>query len=345
MKKMELFDVETEFDPLELGELDEFEGDEDGAQSDYVVPVIPDAEKSIVPEEVELPAPERIERLLKGIPGQQFRILSAVSACASEPRKMDEIAAAVEAQYPSEGSVYSSARIVQLLEAAGAIERVGAAGEEAEEAPEAEEAIQEAGATAFESELVGEPNYVHVQRERPCSYVATEDGLAAVRERVSFERVRELVEEEPRYAPVYKRILEMCAAPGGRMIREINAVVDPDPLCQEPRRFSQFFLGRLEDVNAVRWDEMWMTTDFGRQALELGVLESAEACGDISAANEARKRELEKQAEFERQAAERAAFAAEKAAREAEEAAALAAQEAAAAETDDTGADATQATN
>ncbi len=90
MSDVDVFVIDDDFDPLADLSLDD--GERDDAEADYLPP-IPDADKSVVPPVVPLSAAERIENLLAGIPGQQFRLLHAVEFC-TEPKTMDEAVAA-----------------------------------------------------------------------------------------------------------------------------------------------------------------------------------------------------------------------------------------------------------
>ena len=120
MSDVDVFVIDDDFDPLADLSLDD--GERDDAEADYLPP-IPDADKSVVPPVVPLSATERIEKLLAGIPGQQFRLLHAVEFC-TEPKTMDEAVADLDAAYPNTTSVYGSAQVVQLLERDGALERI-----------------------------------------------------------------------------------------------------------------------------------------------------------------------------------------------------------------------------
>lgn len=120
MSDVDVFVIDDDFDPLADLSLDD--GERDDAEADYLPP-IPDADKSVVPPVVPLSAAERIENLLAGIPGQQFRLLHAVEFC-TEPKTMDEAVADLDAAYPNTTSVYGSAQVVQLLERDGALERI-----------------------------------------------------------------------------------------------------------------------------------------------------------------------------------------------------------------------------
>ena len=316
MENEEAYEFEDEFDPLADGAFEDLEDEE--PDNDYSAPVIPDAERSVIPEMVDLPASERIENLLKGIPGQQFRILSAVRACGEEPRPLAEIIEFVDDEFPRETSVYSTGRLVQLLERAGAIECAR------------EEPASPACKTASSPDADEAPGGgAQVQRNAPALYSATRAGLEALAARTGMAQMEEFLQEEPRYIPVYKRILTMCTVEEGRLVQEVNAVVNKDPVCEDPRRYSTYFLRRLEGVGAIRYSDAWRTTDYGKRSLALGLLADAGEAGDLSAAVDARRRQLAEKARFEEEKAQRERQAAERAEMEAAQEAMAAAQAAA----------------
>lgn len=350
MSDLEVFEIDDEFDPLADDSLEDMEEEQD-PNDEYSVPKIPDADRSVIPEPIILTSAEKIEKLLKGIPGQQFRILACVQACAQEPVELAQIIDEVDASYPLMGSVYSTGRLVQLLEEAGAIDRIEPDDEPQEEEGEAEaapadEAADEGASDEADADgaavedsvdddaaddesvrpldyLVVDPGqeYVEVELARPCTFMATQAGLEAVEARTGMEHMQELLDAEPQYIPVYKRVLTMCSAPEGRLVQEINAVIDPDPICKEPRRFSTYFLRKLEMIGAVRFVDTWQTTSYGSKALELGLLADASEAGDIAAAAPAKEKQLAKEAKFEAEKVERERYAAELEAKKAEEAA------------------------
>ena len=94
MSDLEVFEIDDEFDPLAEDSLEDLE--EENPNDEYNVPKIPDAERSVVPAPVELPPAQRIEKLISGIPGQQFRILACIQACMDEPVELAQIIEAVD---------------------------------------------------------------------------------------------------------------------------------------------------------------------------------------------------------------------------------------------------------
>ena len=254
MSDIDVFTIDDDFDPLADLSLDDDERDE--AEIDYLPP-IPDADKSVVPPAVPLTAEERIEKLLAGIPGQQFRILHAVEFC-TEPRTIDQIVEDLDAAYPATTSVYGAAQIVQLLERDGALERLACEEEVDLAAPEAPSPEPE-------------DDFIAVTPAPPCRYQATRAGLDAVAAHVNEGLVIQKITEDERYLPLFQRVLEMAAREGGCPTKELDQAIDPDPLCAEPRRFCGFFRGKLEETGAIEWRDAWTITDLGRTVLASGV--------------------------------------------------------------------------
>ena len=165
---------------------------------------------------MELSPAERIEKLLAGMPGQQFRLLRAVELCA-EPRTLEEAAAALDEAHPSPTSVYSSVQVIQLLERAGALERLedeGAGDAPAEgEEDRATEAMGEsadadiAPSAAEDGEALAEGeepegDFISVTPAPPCRYQATQAGFDAIAAHVNEDRIVQKIVEEKRYLPI-----------------------------------------------------------------------------------------------------------------------------------------------
>ena len=193
------------------------------------------------------------EHLLMGLlregNNMALRILRTVELC-REPRTMSELAAEVDAEFPNEVSVYTAAQLVQLLERAGGVERVE------------DEAPADAG-----EPLVDADGFMVVTPAPPVRYVATQAGLDAAEARVSEAAIIAMLQEEPQYLPLYERIFSMCSREGGCPVKELDAAIDHDPLCVEPRRFCGYFLGKLERLGALEWNTVWTVSALGTQVM------------------------------------------------------------------------------
>lgn len=268
MSEIDVFTIDDDFDPLA-----EIEIDAPSAEERYVadyMPPIPDADKSIVPKPVALTAAERIDKLLAGMPGQKFRVLAVVQAAdAEEPRLAAAIVADVDAAYPDTKSVFDTARLLRLLTGAGAVESEGAE----EDAPIVEQ--DDEICLTEDNFIVGEDGeeYLVVTDAAPATYRATDAGRAAVARYQDVGALEAIIGEEPRYAPLYARIMSMVSADGGATTPQLNGAIDSDPLCAEPRRFCGYFIDKLETSGLVEWRDAWVITDLGREALATGVLD------------------------------------------------------------------------
>lgn len=110
--------------------------------------------------------------------------------------------------------------------------------------------------------------YLEIEEERPGLWVATEDGLAAVDGQDDFGHIKTLLGKEPQYEGIYNKILGFCSDGSGRSAKELDSLVNNDPALQEPRRYSGYFVGRLEREGAVEWEQGWVTTEAGMKMLE-----------------------------------------------------------------------------
>lgn len=273
MNDVEVFEIDDDFDPLEDIE-NETEDQEPDA--DYLPP-IPDAELSKVPAPVVLSPEELIERLITGIPGQRFRLLHAVDFCA-EPHTFNDIVADLNEAFPDDVSVYDAAQIVQLLEDAQALESMRPESEEYEESDRTEGPLTSAEGTPRGEKAVvsdttsatqpdDESAYLVVKQASPRIYTATPAGLAAVEASCGDHVVIAMLTEDEQYLPLYRTILEMTSQPDGCPTKELDAIIDPDPLCANPRKFCGYFLGRLEKTGALTWRSSWIATDIGKRIL------------------------------------------------------------------------------
>lgn len=253
MTDIETYEIDDQFDPLEDLGFDEPDEDKD---YDYQIP-IPDAELSKVEPKVDLPPKERIEKLLAGMPGQKHRILYAIELCET-PKILDEVVEMLDEAFPTQVSVYDSAQVVKLLERAGALKSIELEAEEDEAAVLTDETPEDPT----------EEEYLSVGTPPVREYTATAEGLEMVELYSGEKPLLGLLMEDERYLPIYQRILEMTSVEGGCPTSELDAVIDVDPLCENPRRFCTYFLSKLEGVGAIQWQNNWIAAKSGTQILE-----------------------------------------------------------------------------
>lgn len=257
------------FDP-ELDELS-FEGEasddglflpNDAGRTEFLppdpdsIPVIENAVKQDSVEYAKRPAAERTRELFSQMKSQKA-ILRGMMEAARKPCSTADMDAAVADLRDKKFSIYSTANICAMFEAAGAFERV----------------FEDGSAYDYEPK----PNIVMVDGEEyyePADapvicWLATPEGLEVASVDGSLDDIRALFEKESDLLPVYKRVLTLAAADGGATMAYLSAEVDEHPLIADPRRFYvQHFTELLEAREAVAWSgSVWETTEVGRAAL------------------------------------------------------------------------------
>lgn len=298
----DLFDEDALFDPFEDGP----DGDFDSEAAAQVTVGAPLTAEEAAPKAAAAPAvdtrtaQERFRDLLKETPGQR-RVMLALVDYAREPKTGAEMDARTEELLRYGFSVYSPVIFRELLEEAGALRYVllddegneAAADEAAGVADAQAEAgaggpgVADAGAGAaygapvlrsedyFDGEETVELEFLEVADERPGLWVATPEGLEVVDEQDDAGEIRKLLAAEPQYLDIYHQILDYCCEEGGRSAKEIDRLVNDSPLLEEPRRYSGYFVGRLERKGALEWRGGWCTTQVGRGMIDEAVAVAA----------------------------------------------------------------------
>ena len=240
-------------------------------------------------------ASEDIAEFVEAMKGQRQVILAIINRCRTEAfaKDIDEV---IEPFKRYRRSVYSDINMRRLLvehqalqhlekEALEPVEGVLAKGEEYSVA------VDEDGRKV----IVDKDGNLIVTKNIIESWVATEAGIAYADAQDPMGELEALLAKEPQYLSIYQRILVFCREKG-RTGCEINDIVDNDPLVQDPRRFSQYFLGRLESANALNWEDNWAITDLGLEYLQAHEDELGSVSEELQ--------EARKQAEAAKQAAE-----------------------------------------
>ena len=298
----DLFDDDALFDPFEDGP----DGDFDPEAAAQVTVGAPLTAEEAAPKAAAAPAvdtrtaQERFRDLLKETPGQR-RVMLALVDYAREPKTGAEMDARTEDLLRYGFSVYSPVIFRELLEEAGALryvllddegsevaadEAAGVADAQAEAGTGGPGVVDAATGTAygapvlrsedyFDGEETVELEFLEVADERPGLWVATPEGLEVVDEQDDAGEIRKLLAAEPQYLDIYHQILEYCCEEGGRSAKEIDRLVNDSPLLEEPRRYSGYFVGRLERKGALEWRGGWCTTQVGRDMIDEAVAAAA----------------------------------------------------------------------
>lgn len=202
------------------------------------------------------PAEERLAELMEEMGLRRHVLLNILDSCRS-PRRAVEVNEEVSQLRATNYSVYSGADLTSLLERAGGLERVQESGEAYSQVEIAAEVVEEDGVA-----------YLEPARAPEVYWLTTPAGLAALEKDDSLNQTMAMLEEEPAYLPVYKRVLKMCCEQeDGIAIKAVSDAVDADPLLQSPRRFAAYFVERLERCGALAWRGAWTPTKAAFEAL------------------------------------------------------------------------------
>lgn len=121
-------------------------------------------------------------------------------------------------------------------------------------------------------------DYLEVEEAKPGFWQATAAGVAAVDAVDSKKNTEKLLAREPQYLDIYHQILDFCAQEQyGRSSKEIDNLVNDSPLLEKPRRYSGYFVSRLEREGALEWMGGWCITDTGRAVMEEYAAKAADA--------------------------------------------------------------------
>ena len=241
------FDDEDEFDPL---------ADDVVADDDEEILDVPQVTE--MPEEGRKPsvfAKERfatphdaIEELFKRNPGRKPVFLSIIEFC-TEPRTTTEVGELVASAQEHNRSVYSPMTLCSILERSGAL---------TSEVPEtADEVVEDNGV-----------EYLEIKEAPDAVWTSTDAALEVLASHREGSALRTLLKvEEPQYRTIYERLLRFCAEEP-RKKPAIDAIIDDDPLVQNPRRYSNHFIELLESREAMEWRNGWALTEIGERYLQ-----------------------------------------------------------------------------
>ena len=202
-----------------------------------------------------------IAEMFAAVPGNQRVFMDTMEACATPrtPGELDELMAAILA---TNRSVFAPVELRAIMERHGAL------------AYEPSEEEQEARRRAQAAEEAGEEEPVEVDAEgclviavpEPGRWVLTDAARAYLADDPLRRYVEELFAEEPRYRPVWRRLLALVAE--GPCSREtIDGVIDPLPELQIPKVYAGYFTGEMEKAGAMQWTGQWEITERGREVL------------------------------------------------------------------------------
>lgn len=264
-----------EADP-EQNDMFRFGFDEDGLPYDYQKELFPDAEPRNEyepldpdkmphvdaidhdsPEYAARPAEERTRELFAYMHPHRMTLLGMLKA-AKHPVSTERMDTVVKDLVHSKFNVYTAANLCTMLEKAGALARV------AEDGAPYGEAKREPEIVVIDGE-----EYYKPTDPLPVFWLTTDAGQMMVAEDNPIGRMRDLLENEPDLAGIYKQILIL--GKDGATISTLSEKVDANPLISKPRRFFvQHFVEGLERCEAMEWRaRRWTTTPVGDAILDM----------------------------------------------------------------------------
>lgn len=245
---------EDEFDPLE-----DLEPDEDAEEEPHIYTAPPETAEPVTASVLadNRPAAERIDDLLFKMATRRRILLQTVELCQT-PQAVASVNEFIDEQQKNNLSVYSAATLCDLLEKAGAIEKVDANGQAIDETTEEPDVV-----------VVDGVEYLEPKKPIDVYWMTTDAGREALSADKPLERLQDLFEEDEKYLVIYKRILTLCSQEDGAATPEIDKVVDDDPLVQEPRLYGPHFVDKLEKCDALVWKKIWTITEIGKRGLDL----------------------------------------------------------------------------
>lgn len=247
-------ELDEEFDPLQENDdldllEDDFADDDDAIEEMPLIPNMPEGVvKSGAFDAANYDDPrEAIRTLFEKNPGRRPVFLSIIEM-AKEGIATTELSKRVDEIQADNQSVYAPTTLCRALERAGAL-------------------TVDIPVTADEVQTDDGVEYLEIKDEVNPLWTATQAGVDVLDEEREGRAIKELFEVDGKYLSIYKRVLEFCAEEP-RTKKEIDGIVDHDPMVQEPRRYSNHFIELLEKADALIWkDSKWTITELGKQTL------------------------------------------------------------------------------
>lgn len=245
--------VEEDFDPLQDNEPDledesgEFYGEFNKKEPEELTAVIVDSRS----------AEERIDDLFTKMKYRRRVLLDILDLC-QKPQPIKSVNEVVEANQKHDRSVFSTANFCTALEHAGALRRQDKHGA----------LIDDENLSKPKTVVIDGVEYLEAAEITEVLWAATDEGLAALKANQPLSHLLNMLENDPHYKPIYKRVLTLCAQEGGASADVLGKAIDDDPVVQEPRRYAPYFFERLESCEALTWESTWKITKIGTKALE-----------------------------------------------------------------------------
>ena len=205
------------------------------------------------------PAQVRTAELFDRMKTRRKILLSLLDFC-REPALVEDVNARADELQAACVSVFDGPAMCNLLERAGALEKV-----------------TETEAQAPEVVVVDGVECMRPAERVIVRYQTTQAGIEQLEADKPMERLNAIFDRDGIYKPIYLRILKACTEEGGKSAKQLGDLVDSDPLLQEPRYWAAHFFNILGECDALSWKHNWFTTELGYKAIESLELEGIEA--------------------------------------------------------------------
>lgn len=263
----EEFDLDDEFDPLEVSDedIDQEEMEDENPYDTVDYPTMRNMPETMRRDAVYSPARQGSARnaileLIDHNPARRPVLLGIIGFCGLEGKPASAVTEEVERLQKDNRSVYEPMTLCRMLERAGAMEL---------EMPEVSEEKEDVEAGV---------EYLEIKEQVDPVWHATEVGLEIRDELTQGAAFREVIlDHDRKYLEVYRAVMELLVE-GPRSKNEIEELVDTFEIVKNPRRFGGHFIDMLERTDAIEWkDRSWQITDLGRTLLpQMGEQEGEE---------------------------------------------------------------------
>ncbi|MDR2721730.1 MAG: hypothetical protein LBB35_02535 [Coriobacteriaceae bacterium] len=234
---------------------------------------------------------DTIERLVNTMPGTRGLLFGIMEFCreAQEPAEIDSYVTEQLQYYPS---VHSPVEFRSFLEKAGALDFLptetkdsDAEASENAEAPETNEGddavnaddvsdTTDASDTADAVEEkkyatdfpVDEEGFLIPAPERLGLWQTSEQGKAYLASVDYQKRFEELLQVDQSLSGIYYEILELCSDEP-QSIDDLNSKLKTSLETLNSKKYAGFFVERLENYDALKWEKKWKTTEVGKELL------------------------------------------------------------------------------
>jgi hypothetical protein len=200
---------------------------------------------------------ERITALIDAMAPQRKILLGLIDFC-REPRSAAEVDGRLEELTRYQYCVYDGVELRRLLQEIEALHY---------QEPESEQNETAGGLSERSDVEVGADGqeYLVIHQREEGKWLSAAAAVELVEEQDPAADLSRLLEAEPRYRNIYQRVLAYCRTP--RTVKELEKLLNDDPLLQDPRRYGGYFIERLEKNSGIEWQGGWVTTALGIAAL------------------------------------------------------------------------------